>query len=388
MLSYWERKSFFPNDGFVIAGAGITGLSAALQLKSLKPDITLTVVDAGVPPGGATTRNAGFACIGSLSEILEDTQSQPLEEVLSLSLKRFQGLQALRQAMGDEVIGYEPTGNYEIFFPEDKYLYESCLNLMEPTNRWLEKQGLGAEVFTVAPTPKGLPSEAHYIFNRLEGVLDSGRLYQALIQRCVQAGVMVLHGLKLLNFKEETDCVHLTFESFEVSVSTLALCTNAFAAQLLPEEDVKPARGVVLVSEEFAQFHHLTPAGFHHFHGYNYFRFLQGRLLIGGGRHLNTEREFTLDSSIPDDIRIYLEDLAGRITGVKSLRFDYCWTGFMGKGETKEPIVKTIGKRVACAVRLGGMGVALGYRIGGELAAMLAKISNEQSRSTSKFSSA
>lgn len=374
MLSYWERKDFFPRHGVVVTGAGITGLSSALQLKAFRPDVPVTVVDAGVPPGGATTRNAGFACMGSLSEILDDAQSQSLEEVLTLSLKRFEGLQALRQALGDKSIGYQPSGNYEIFFPEEKSLFEACLDLMESTNRWFEKQGLGAEVFSVASPPEGLPSEALYIFNRLEGVLDSGRLYKALVQRCMHAGVMVLHGLKLLNFEEDADCVHLTFNSFEVSVSALALCTNAFAAQLLPEEDVKPARGVVLVSEALERFKGLTPAGFHHLHGYDYFRFIEGCLLIGGGRHLNIEREYTLDPTVPDDIRTYLEDLAGRITDDKSLHFDYCWTGFMGKGQTKEPIVKRLGKRVACAVRLGGMGVALGYGVGGELAALVAHI--------------
>lgn len=377
MLSYWERTAFFPADAVVVVGAGITGLSAALQLKKLRSEIPVMVVDAGIPPGGATTRNAGFACIGSLSELLEDAESHPLEEVLSLSLRRLQGLQALRQALGDEALAYQPAGNYEIFFPEDAALFEACLPLMEEANSWFENHGLGSQVFSLAPPPAGLPPKARYIFNRLEGVLDSGRLYRALWQKCLQAGVLVLHGLKLLAYEESADCVHLTFQNFDVEVSTLALCTNAFAGQHLLGEDVRPARGVVLVSEEMPAFRRLTPAGFHHYRGYNYFRFIEGRLLIGGGRHLNVEREFTLDASVPEDIRNYLAELAARITGCASLRFEYTWTGFMGKGLHKEPIVKKLGNRVACAVRLGGMGVALGYGVGGELAGLLARMKDE-----------
>jgi glycine/D-amino acid oxidase-like deaminating enzyme len=44
------------------------------------------------------------------------------------------------------------------------------------------------------------------------------------------------------------------------------------------------------------------------------------------------------------------------------------WSGTMGVGAKKEPIVKKIGKNVFCAVRMGGMGVALGSLTGEEAA--------------------
>jgi hypothetical protein len=47
-------------------------------------------------PQGASTKNAGFACFGSLSEIIDDLKSHS-EEGNSTRSKRWKGLQLLRK---------------------------------------------------------------------------------------------------------------------------------------------------------------------------------------------------------------------------------------------------------------------------------------------------
>ena len=44
------------------------------------------------------------------------------------------------------------------------------------------------------------------------------------------------------------------------------------------------------------------------------------------------------------------------------------WSGIMGLGAHKKPIVKQLSNHIYCGVRLGGMGVAIGSLIGQELA--------------------
>ena len=44
------------------------------------------------------------------------------------------------------------------------------------------------------------------------------------------------------------------------------------------------------------------------------------------------------------------------------------WSGIMGIGNSKNPIVSQLSENVYCGVRLGGMGVAIGSLIGTELA--------------------
>jgi hypothetical protein len=65
-------------------------------------------------PHGASTKNAGFACFGSISEIIDDLKSHS-EEVYQLVTKRLEGLRLLRKRLGDEAIDFKPYGGYELF---------------------------------------------------------------------------------------------------------------------------------------------------------------------------------------------------------------------------------------------------------------------------------
>jgi glycine/D-amino acid oxidase-like deaminating enzyme len=90
-LSYWEIKNWFTNLDFTIVGSGIVGLHAALALRERFPSAKILVLEKGVLPQGASTKNAGFACFGSLSEIIDDLKTHTEEEVLQLIQKRYAG---------------------------------------------------------------------------------------------------------------------------------------------------------------------------------------------------------------------------------------------------------------------------------------------------------
>ena len=64
-----------------------------------------------------------------------------------------------------------------------------------------------------------------------------------------------------------------------------------------------------------------------------------------------------------------LEELL-RFTIIPNQEFsiDYAWSGIMGVGDVKSPILKMLNKNTAVGVRLGGMGVALGSQVGKSLA--------------------
>src|SRR5574343_1430185 len=100
-LSYWELKHWFAQVDFTIVGSGIVGLHCALALRERFPHRKILILEKGILPQGASTKNAGFACFGSLSEILDDLKSHSEEEVLQLIQKRWSGLQLLRKKLGD-----------------------------------------------------------------------------------------------------------------------------------------------------------------------------------------------------------------------------------------------------------------------------------------------
>src|SRR6476620_11057282 len=122
-LSYWELKNWFTNIDFTIVGSGIVGLHCGLALREKFPESKILILEKGILPQGASTKNAGFACFGSVSEIISDLKTHTEEEVIQLIQKRFSGLQLLRKNLGDEAIDYQSNGGYEVFLKEDEVLY-------------------------------------------------------------------------------------------------------------------------------------------------------------------------------------------------------------------------------------------------------------------------
>nr|MCH9661765.1 FAD-dependent oxidoreductase [Bacteroidota bacterium] len=51
-----------------------------------------------------------------------------------------------------------------------------------------------------------------------------------------------------------------------------------------------------------------------------------------------------------------------------AFEIDTQWSGIMGVGSQKKPILRQLEPNVYCGVRLGGMGVAIGSTIGKRLA--------------------
>jgi len=86
-LSYWEHKTWLSHVNYTIVGSGIVGLNCALQLKLQFPKAKILILERGILPQGASTKNAGFACFGSLSEILDDLKTHSEDEVIKLVQK-------------------------------------------------------------------------------------------------------------------------------------------------------------------------------------------------------------------------------------------------------------------------------------------------------------
>jgi glycine/D-amino acid oxidase-like deaminating enzyme len=364
MLSYWERQSFTRYD-HVVVGSGITGISVAIELRETFPKARILVLERGVLPTGATTRNAGFACMGSASELLADLQTGSEEDVVALFVRRKEGLELLRKRLPDVALGYRADGGYELITKKDL----SVMNRLDYLNRLLHPY-LGKDAFRPANERINAfgfaPSHvAALIENACEGSIDSGRTMRSLIDMATSRGIEIKTGAELQHFEEDPHGVHLALHSpfrkevIPLHCQALTICTNAFAAQLLPGEDVVPGRGQVLITHPVAG---LRLKGiFHYDAGYYYFRELDGRVLIGGGRNLDFEGERTTDFALSQHIQQDLETkLREMILPGQAFEIDMRWSGIMAFGATKAPIIKSFSDRVFGAFRMGGMGVALG----------------------------
>lgn len=366
ILSYWEIDSWFTNVDYTIVGSGIVGLHAALRLRERFPESKILVLEKGPLPQGASTKNAGFACFGSLSEIIDDLKNHTEEEVITLIKKRWDGLQLLRKRLGDRVIDFKPYGGYELFLKNDAAGYEECLRKMPFVNDVLRPL-FRADVFAKEVDRFAFKGVQDYlIFNPYEGQIDTGSMMQALLKEAVSKDILILNSQTVTAYHEKSDVAEVSLGDFTFSTKKLLFATNGFASQLT-NGAVKPARAQVLITEPISG---LDIRGtFHIDRGYYYFRNINDRILFGGARNLDFEGETTTRFGQTDIIQDQLEKILREVILPNTdFQVAHRWSGIMGMGTHKNPIVQQLSDHVYCGVRLGGMGVAIGSLIGQELA--------------------
>ncbi|MFD0977297.1 NAD(P)/FAD-dependent oxidoreductase [Salinimicrobium gaetbulicola] len=368
-FSFWEQDTWFNNIDFTIIGSGITGLNCAWRLKQRFPAAKVLVLERGLLPNGASTKNAGFACFGSLSEILDDLNSHSEEEVVELVEKRVKGLEMLRKNLGDTNIGFHKFGGYELFTHQDKELFLECVSKMAAVNRLL-KPVFKEEVFSLQPNKFGFKQIGpQLIFNKFEGQLDTGKMMSTLLHKVQSCRVKILNNTEVIGFSETGTSVEVKTENFSFKTNKLLIATNGFASQLGLSE-VNPARAQVLITKPIENLE--LKGTFHLDKGYYYFRNVNDRILFGGGRNLDFKAEETTELELTELIQDKLEELLqATILPGKDVKIEHRWSGIMGVGAQKKPVLKQISENVFCGVRLGGMGVAIGSQVGRELADLI-----------------
>lgn len=372
-LSYWEKETFFTPIDITIAGSGIVGLSAAYYLKKKNPALKILVIERGFLPSGASSKNAGFCCFGSPSELLHDLSVSGEDKVFSLVEKRWKGLQNLRTLLGDDKIDFRNHGGYELFTLKDKNLYEKCRENLDYLNKNLEEI-VGKNVYEIndgLAENFGFKNVEHIIENKFEGQIDTGKMIVHLIRLARENDIQIINGITISSFHGDMNHVDIKTDSgITIRSGKLLVATNGFAGLLLPGLAVAPARAQVLITKPLPR---LKFKGVFHFdEGFYYFRNIHSRILFGGGRNLDFATESTMEMSTTEKIQNQLRELLSTtiIPGTE-FEIDMQWSGIMGVGREKAPIVKQISGNIFCAVRMGGMGVAIGTLTGKEAAEMI-----------------
>jgi len=378
-ISVWEQSTYFAPKDLVIVGCGFVGLWTAYEAIHQNPKLNITILERGTIPSGASTRNAGFSCFGSVSELISDIQLMGEAAMLETVKMRYDGLQRIQEVFKAKEIDYNQWGGYELFEGkkgaknDESGLYDisklesdiAYLNkILAPALKTPKKNGKYLPIYTNASKhikKLGFQGIEALAFNQLEGQLNSAKLVLAL-QKAVQAkGVQILFNTEVKKFKSHKKGVTIT-TNLEAVLETkqFLVCTNGFAKQLIPRLDVVPARGQVFVTEPIKN---LKFKGCFHFdEGYYYFRNLGDRLLLGGARNADFKNEKTYSLETSATIQKVLEDfMMQRILpkGSKKPKIELRWSGTMGMGSIKKPIIEQVQPNVYCAVRMSGMGVAI-----------------------------
>ncbi len=358
--SIWELETFYRNRDVIIIGAGFTGLWTAIAIKEKYPEKSVLVIERNSIPIGASTRNAGFACFGSLTEIIADSQKMGWDKTLELVKMRFEGLQKIQAYFQPDEIDFEKCGGYEILNNEEP------LQQIDEVNQKLKSiTNLDETYFLIQNKIKefGLQNSKYLVENPCEGSLHSGKLLQKLLEKCQYLGIEFLFGTEVLAISETENSVSIKTKNFEIQSEKLVIATNAFTKDLIKEIDLVPARGQILLTEPIENLK--LKGTFHYDEGFYYFRNLGNRVLLGGARNQDFKGEETTSLETTEFLQNHLEQfLKEVILPNHDFEIAHRWSGIMAMGNEKSPLVEKISERQILAVRLSGMGVALAPKIG------------------------
>ncbi|MBT3648210.1 MAG: FAD-binding oxidoreductase [Flavobacteriales bacterium] len=369
MQSFWEKD--LTHYEVAIVGAGIVGLSIAASLieKNIK---NILILDRSVIPYGASTRNAGFACYGSLTEVLSDIKTMGADNARELLFNRWMGLQITRKRLGEAGMEYESLGGYELLENQ----VEARLDQMDAVNQLVsdflpgylrDADDLKSEL--------GIHSDGRLISIDQEAQLNPALLLRSLEQYVTENGATIRTGSHVKSLNDINDKIQIEVKDgsrkmITFSAGKVVVAVNGFAEELIGNDLVKPGRGQVFITKPIPELK--FKGNLHIEEGYYYFRNVGNRLLIGGARNFDFQNEETTEIELNDKIQSHLEHKSQEIFQLgDSFAVEMRWSGIMAFGNDKTPLVQRSGNNMYLALRMGGMGVALAGTIGEEVAEMI-----------------
>ncbi len=363
LSSYWETNRVLSTVDLLIVGGGFTGLSAAHFTYIKNPSLRIAVVDQqSYGQSMASTRNAGFACFGSPTEILTDIENEGIEQALARVKMRYEGIQLWLEMFSSKDFDYAPDGGLEVFHSKEISIYEKTLDMLSLLNSELERHIGFKEVFS--PSHGINDSLCYGIGIAGEAGLHPGKLHACLLTSLQSKPIAFLNGIAIPPLKhwiKKKGIWHIPTASGWIVSEFVLLANNAGLSQL--GENTVPGRGQVILTQPFA---HGLPAGTYHAReGYMYFRTLGDRILLGGGRDAFRQQEETQNTNGTKEVKRYLEDyLTTHICPGKQVSVAEHWAGIMAftKNQRKELLSKFLEDKVLTVGRMGGMGVAIAPR--------------------------
>jgi gamma-glutamylputrescine oxidase len=347
--SYWESElpprpvaGDLPGKvDVLIVGAGFMGRWLA---RFMSPSRRVLVVERDGFSYGASTRNAGFLTCGQVSEMLQDARHAGTDAVIETFLQRREGIAIVRR----EFPGIDtPCGSFD---------YDDLTTEKRELAKLLN-EAAGEQVYSTRHCNFG-GAAREAMFNAADGAVHPVRLLNMLRESATDA--QFEFGVTARQVGGGKAVLETPGGTLEVAYGRAFICVNGFAVDLDPSTEVVPGRGQVIVTSAL-ETETANALGYLNA-GYDYFRFVDGRLLVGGGRDRFTAERGTRELEPTREVRDYLAGVAARIAGHEDFTVDYHWAGIMGfvGGEHLGGSPRrALDDRTEVVAGFGGMGVAL-----------------------------
>jgi gamma-glutamylputrescine oxidase len=208
-MSYWEKTELYQNMDIAVIGSGIIGLLSAIALQKQHPEQQVYILERGSTPIGASTRNAGFACLGSPSEIVADIEKNGFQASIDLIQMRWEGLIKLREILSDEDLDFSMDGGHELFTEYDEQVYRNCEEILPQLNNELRRITGIDQCYTPkheAIKQFRLGGAERLINIKAEGQLNPGKMTAKLMKLAESLGIKIMNGISIEKIEDTGSC--------------------------------------------------------------------------------------------------------------------------------------------------------------------------------------
>jgi gamma-glutamylputrescine oxidase len=338
----------------LVVGAGLAGLAVAGELGRRGADVL--VVDAEPPGAGASSRNAGFVLVTHVwqyPELRRRLGREPALEILALARRTHERIAAIGG------IDHARTGSLVLASEGDER------DALRTAAAILADDGVPA--LWVDP-PRGVDGLAPAMLLREDGVVHPGKLVAALARGVRRGAAAKIDAI-------DAGARVATCGPHTISFRRAIVATNAWTRTLLPElwGVIEPHRAQVLVTAPLPPF---LDRPCYATYGYDYFRQRSdGRLLVGGRRHLHRDDERTDDASPSASVQGDLDRfVAAHLPAAAGAPVERRWAGIMGFTPDHLPVVGWLARAGGVIAVIGGFsghGVGLAIACAERLARLL-----------------
>ncbi|MEL7168208.1 MAG: FAD-binding oxidoreductase [Bacteroidota bacterium] len=363
-ISLWQAhaSSESPSDSLpevvdvAVVGGGVAGCAVAYWLRQHAPGLRVALVERGALASGASGRNAGFLLQGTAADVVQAVEAYG-EDMARRVWAFTQENQQLVEALPASAIRREAVGSaIAAASPDDASRLERGADLLADlgTNaRYLDADEANRTLGTA-----GFPGA---LLVDDDGALDPVRLVRFLANE--SGATLVTHTpVEALEADRDGTLVHTARGTMRAERVVLAL--NAYAPLLVPglAPYVRPVRAQMLATAPVAPT--LTRPVYSH-EGYYYARqHTDGRLLVGGARHLHRDAEVGYEDATTPALQANLKAyLDAHVPGASPVQVERRWSGTMGFSPDGLPFVGAVPRHLEVRWLGGFTGHGMGFAV-------------------------
>lgn len=364
-LSPWQRPFPPPTCDVAVIGAGIIGASTAHALHQLNPSLEVVLIDRAEVGAGASGRNAGFLMPGTHDDFATAVDTYGAAVAHDLWHYTMQNIDMVKR-LDPVATAFRPTGSLIAATTESE------AGRLERSAALLKDEGEACVYLDAARVNRRLRSENFVagLAHTAGGTINPVKLVNYLAEA---SAATVLERWPVKVIEPAGDDVRVSGSGGSFLAGQVVVCTNAFLPQLLPDTErfVRPVRAQMLATEPVEPF---LEVPVYSDEGYFYIRQrVDGRLMLGGARHLHVEQEVGYDDGVTGALQSDLEAyLARHFPALGQLEIERRWGGTMGFSPDGLPVVGRLDDVPSAMFACGFTGHGMGY--GMRFGQMLARL--------------